>query len=1051
MSTIPVNMSTPVIEPESFDIHTSHHQKLVPTATLWLGIDVGSTTVKVAVVDPKTYKLLHWKYQRHFAKQAETVAQLIARVHEKFPDVHFDAAICGSGAEPISRKIGGLFVQEVVATAKAIIEFFPAARTCIELGGQDAKLLFFQKDPGQEKSSVFDMRMNGCCAGGTGAFLDQMASLLNIPVEKLDDLAIYGKKILEISGRCGVFAKTDLQPLVNMGVPKEDLALSLFHAVARQTISGLAQGARIKAPVLFAGGPLYYNTQLIHVFAEHLKLTPDDIIIPEQPQVLAAMGAALTLSIPSLDHLKYRGRTAAHQLLERSMQVREAGSTTSGLFFSNSEERTVFDARHAVPAFTPHVYETNSVARVYLGIDAGSTTMKFVLVNESGEVVDKFYAANAGDPLTIVKDALLSVANRYASLQVKLEILGVGTTGYGENLIASALGADYHTVETISHAHAALFFVPDASFILDIGGQDMKAIRINDGVITSLYLNEACSAGCGSFIETLAGSLNVPLVKIAETAFKAHHPSSLGSRCTVFMNSSVTTAQKNGCTVEDIIAGLCRSVVDNLFSKVVRVRDTAQLGNRIVVQGGTFKNDAVLRAFEQYTDVKVFRPPHPGEMGALGIALLTKEHLLKHPVLTSSFIGFDALRKLTTAGVTYDRCEKCANRCKRTIVAFSNATVHCTGNRCERGAVQSRIEDAGDGVHKEKVPCAVRFRNCSLVQNFIEKSIFTVANPMTIGIPRILEFYHSLPFWKTLFLACGHSVLLSPPSTRSLYELGARFAASDSICFPAKLAHGHVEHLLAKGIDRLFIPAMRSVPSAMAHTQAVNTCPIVQGYPLVINEMNQPHLHEKTVIVDVPAFNWETIAMRNKQVVAFLMANFKCTKSQARAAVDVANKAQKTFEAQMVEQGKKVLDWISLNNRMGVVLAGRPYHTDPLINHGIPELFSSLDIPLLTVDALPGIDALDLRNTRPELYNPFHYELYGAAVFAAQHPNLELVQLVSFGCGHDAIISDEVTRIMHTLSNKEPLVLKLDEGEAGGALGIRIRSFVESVRRRRGI
>jgi predicted CoA-substrate-specific enzyme activase len=622
----------------------------------------------------------------------------------------------------------------------------------------------------------------------------------------------------------------------------------------------------------------------------------------------------------------------------------------------------------------------------------------------------------------------------------------LGATGYGEALVAKAFGADFHTVETIAHAHAALFEAPDATFVLDLGGQDMKAMRINNGIICDLYLNEACSAGCGSFIETLSGSLNIPIEKVADLAFLAQSPSTLGSRCTVFMNSSITTEQKNGKSIEDIIAGLCRSVVDNLFMKVIRDRNVSYLGNKIVVQGGTFKNDAVLRAFEQHTNAKVIRPRHAGEMGALGIALLAKDTIGRGTGKTS-FIGFGALRNFECSDVTHDKCEGCTNGCKRTVVRFNNGSVYCAGNRCEKGNVESRAPGFSASPSTRPVASMVKFRETMLLKDY-GPAICGDRKETTIGIPRVLEFYNSLPYWKALFTSLGFTVVLSPRSNHAIHEKGMRFVASDNICFPAKIAHGHVEYLVEKKVDRIFAPIMISVPSTVSNAAAVHMCPVVQGYPIVLSAMNKPHARGATV-VDSPAFNWLNEKMRDAQVARYLCSEYGLEPRQVDKAILAAGNAQQSFRRAMREEGKRVLASIESGDGIGVVLAGRPYHYDPYINHGIPEIFSSLSIPLLTIDSLPDMSNLDLKNVRPELYNPFHSEIYAAGLFAAAHLRVEVVQLVSFGCGHDAIISDELSRIMNAASGKQPLTLKIDEGEALGALGIRIRSFVETVRGRR--
>jgi len=600
------------------------------TDELWIGVDVGSTTVKIAVVNPDTGELLHNRYQRHNAMQAKTVSELLSEAHELFENKTFTVSFCGSGGQPFAEKTGAFFVQEVVANALAVREMYPETRVAIELGGQDAKVIFFEKDKTTGKLIASDMRMNGVCAGGTGAFIDQVAELLRIKTEEFEDFASRGEKVYEISGRCGVFAKTDIQPLLNQGTSKEDIALSSFHAIAKQTIGGLAQGMEIKPPVLFEGGPLTFNPSLVGVFQQRLGISSSQVLVPQHSEVLVAWGAALSAGA------MYKGKKCGYSR-EKSLRALEhfsAGKENTGKeealpFFKNEREKSEFLCRHILFDGNYPEPKKGETVKAYLGIDAGSTTTKFVLLNENEEIIDSFYSGNQGDPLVVLKGALIQLNERYKEAGAKLDILGVGTTGYGELLFYRALHADYHTVETVAHAKAAKKICPDVSFILDIGGQDMKAISVASGVVTGIILNEACSSGCGSFIETYARGLGIKMEQIAQMAFCSKNPSKLGSRCTVFMNSSIITEQRDGKKPEDIIAGICRSIIDNVFTKVIRLRNLDSLGKKIVVQGGTFKNDAVLRAFEQYTGLAPIRPERPGEMGAIGIALLTKEYMEK--------------------------------------------------------------------------------------------------------------------------------------------------------------------------------------------------------------------------------------------------------------------------------------------------------------------------------------------------------------------------------------------------------------------------------------
>lgn len=597
---------------------------------LRMGIDVGSTTVKILILDTEKNEILYNHYERHHAEQWATAERLLKAVAEQFPNERFRIAVCGSGGKPIADRIGAHYVQEVVANASAVRSLYPRARTAVELGGQDAKIIFFYDDNGRLVTS--DMRMNGSCAGGTGAFIDEIASLLKVPTEEFEGLAAAGHEVHSISGRCGVFAKTDIQSMLNQGVAREDIALSAFHAIVKQTVGGLAQGLELKPPIIFEGGPLTYDHTLVRAFAERLNLREDEIIRPEHPETIVARGAAIALDelFPCEDDSDaILLSDAIHALDGGVVRVEHTDAKVKKAYFESEEECKAWREAHKSPDLAKISVKAGDTLNVYIGIDAGSTTSKLVLMTEDEKVFDRYYANNRGDPINVVRRGLMELHAKYEAMGVSLNVLGLGTTGYGELLIAKAYGADYHTVETVAHATAARRFVPDVSFILDIGGQDMKGIWISDGIITNITLNEACSSGCGSFLENFASSLKIPTDKIADAAFRSKKPADLGSRCTVFMNSTIITEQKNGCGPDDIMAGLCRSIIENVFTKVVRISNTSILGNKIVVQGGTFKNDAVLRSLEQYLGVSVTRAPYPGEMGCIGAALLTKEKMEK--------------------------------------------------------------------------------------------------------------------------------------------------------------------------------------------------------------------------------------------------------------------------------------------------------------------------------------------------------------------------------------------------------------------------------------
>ena len=1024
---------------------------------LWVGIDVGSVTVKIAVVDPQSNALLHADYQRHNAEQAKTAHRLLREAHAKFAAQKFAVSVCGSGGDIISERIGAFFIQEVVANSIAVRAYYPRSRVAIELGGQDAKVIFFEKDPSNGQLVASDMRMNGSCAGGTGAFIDQMADLLGVSTEDFNALASRGKQVYEISGRCGVFAKTDIQPLLNQLVSKADIALSVFHALAKQTIGGLVQGMEIVPPILFEGGPLTFNPRLIEVFAERLDLRQDQMIVPERPEIVVAQGAALSVKAMFGDRLPSYDPSLLPEL-DRPIVVERDFETQP--FFANSDERQAFALRHQAPDFVPRELEMGSTLPVYLGIDAGSTTSKFVLLDADGELVDHFYAHNQGDPLRIVQKALVDMRDRYALRGINLKLLGVGTTGYGEVLFAKAFKADYHTVETVAHAEAAMRIDPRVSFILDIGGQDMKAIHVANGIVTGITLNEACSAGCGSFVETFANSMDIGVNQIAPLAFDSVSPSRLGSRCTVFMNSSVITEQKNGKSASDIMAGVTRSIIENVFTKVVRVANFASLGEVVFAQGGTFKNDAVLRSLEQFTGREVVRPPFPGEMGAIGIALLSKKMIEARQSETgqsysSSFIGLDAIEDFDYQKISTDVCPYCSNSCTRTRIGFSDGDTYVTGNRCERGEI---FGDPKDAATKEQlraakaridaVPDMMKLRSKLLFKDYKPTPVTPQKN-ITIGLPRVLEFYNSMPFWRTLFTALGFKVKLSRPSDYRLFENGLRSVPSDTVCFPAKLAHGHVLDLIDKGVDRIFMPMMVKIPSENKSTQGVHTCAVIQGYPVIINESDEPE-KRYGVRFDKPIYHWYNNKLRDQQIFATFAELYDVSKAELKQAIKLADQAMDEMRDTLLAAGQQILDDLDKTDQYAVVLAARPYHSDELVNHELAAHFTRQGIPVLTIDSLPGVNAVDLSKVvRAETVNPFHVRMYSAAVYVAQHPNLELAQIVSFGCGHDAVITDEMQRLITGIGDKQMLVLKLDEGEARGPLNIRVKSFVETVRARR--
>lgn len=1022
---------------------------------LRIGIDIGSTTVKVVVLEKDTNDILYSKYERHNAHQIETLKGLLAEVQKVFPHAVMRMAVCGSGARPAAEALGVHYIQEVVANAAAIEALYPEARTAVELGGQDAKVIFFYYDEASHQLNTSDMRMNGSCAGGTGAFLDEIAKLLNVPVNEFNALVEEGSHVYEISGRCGVFAKTDIQPLLTQGALRSDIALSTFHAVAKQTIGGLSQGLDLTPPIIFEGGPLTFNPKLVDVFAQRLDLSEKDIILPDHPETIVARGTAIAVDQLFPDDTNDRMTIAeALERLEKKPDVLMEAQKGRP-FFQNEEEKQIFLARHQKELKHVSSIGNPNALRVYIGIDSGSTTSKFVIMDEEENVIDTYYENNNGEALLVIKKGLLSIYRKYQDKGIDLEVLGVGTTGYGEMMTAQALQADYHTVETVAHARGCLKYVPDATFILDIGGQDMKGIWLKDGIITNIVLNEACSSGCGSFLENFASTLNIPVEEVSEAAFRSQNPAVLGSRCTVFMNSTIVNEQRSGKTGDDIMAGLCRSIIENVFTKVIRIANTAELGDKIVVQGGTFRNQAVLKALEDRVGHDVVLAPYPGEMGALGAAIAAKDHIERNGYangVSSSFIGFDALAKLTWKREVGVSCSFCSNHCRRTITTFNTGTGFVTGNRCERGAILT--EDKNERILQAKriqdsmnrAPDLMRKRTELLFQN---KEVTPICDnsSITIGIPRVLEFWDSMPFWTTFFKTLGFRVKLSSMSSRRQYEEGLKYVASDTICFPAKLVHGHINELSKQNVDRIFLPYIMHMPKENKKENSTYVCPVIMGYPMVIRNFQSPE-HNHHIKFDTPVFHWFSERDRKKQICDYAVKTLGVSARNAETAYQTSIKEMASYKETLREECQNIIQKAEEEDKIVIVLAGRPYHSDPLVNHDIAKLFTKKGIAVVTVDSLPGLEDCDLHKSRAEITNDFHARMLAGAMVAAATPNLEYVQIVSFGCGHDAILSDEITRILAE-GGKTPLILKVDESDAAGSLSIRVQSFIETMEMRR--
>lgn len=1017
---------------------------------LYLGIDVGSTTVKAVVLDDKAEQNLYSVYLRHNARQTETVLQILLELERLFPLQPFQIAVCGSGGKPIAETLKVPYIQEVVANAAIVCHQYPQVRTAIELGGQDAKVIFFHTKNSAGQSIVSDMRMNGSCAGGTGAFIDEIASLLNVPVEEFSELAAKGSIVYDISGRCGVFAKTDIQPLLIRGAAREDIALSTYHAIAKQTIGGLSQGLELKAPIILEGGPFTFHPMLVSVFAERLQLNQDDsdIVLSSHPETIVAHGAAIAMKTLFSDDSKTDALCMKESMerLQNRLLDSERNIATALPFFQSQEEYAHFMERHKQELFTIELPQTeSSVLRVYFGIDSGSTTSKIVMIDENERMIGKFYANNCGEPIKVVRKGFSVLQKYFRERNYQIEVLGVGTTGYGEDLFARAFSADYHTVETVAHAMGCRKYIPDASFILDIGGQDMKAIWLKDGIITNIMLNEACSSGCGSFLENFAENLQIPVKEISEIAFSAQEPAVLGSRCTVFMNSTIIHAQRCGKAPADIMAGLCRSIIENVFTKVVRISNPEELGNTIVVQGGTFQNFAVLRALEEYLGKEVILAPYPGEMGAIGAALGAKQFMEKNQKriknFKSGFIGLEQAIHFCYQKESAVSCPHCTNHCSLTVFSFPSGKKWINGNRCQRGAAIAE-ENCKSGTTD-----LFDLREKLLLQEY---SHFVVSDRknITIGLPRVLEFWESMPFWKTFFLALGFDVKISRPSSQKMYEKGLPFVASDTICFPAKLVHGHMIDLVEQNVDRIFMPYIMHMPPEGTDKNSPYVCSVVMGYPMVVKNSQDPE-KRYGVPFDTPIFHWFDTEERKKQICNFAITQFGVGKRAAEEAFHRGESAMQSFRRELCKAAKQILDDVREKHGFAVVLAGRPYHNDPLIQHQISHMFSQKGIPVLTVDSLPELNETDVALTRTEITNNFHTRMLSGAIVASKTPELEYVQIVSFGCGHDAILSDEIVRIMTESGRKPPLILKLDESNAVGAFDIRVRSFIETVSMRR--
>lgn len=976
-----------------------------------LGIDIGSTTVKVAILDA-AHKLLFSDYQRHYANIRETLSSLLQDAYAKLGNLTLHPMITGSGGLTLANHLGVPFVQEVIAVSTSLQEFAPKTDVAIELGGEDAKIIYFE-------GGNVEQRMNGICAGGTGSFIDQMASLIQTDASGLNEYAKNYKSLYTIAARCGVFAKTDIQPLINEGATKEDLSASIFQAVVNQTISGLACGKPIRGHVAFLGGPLHFLSELRAAFIRTLKLDEEHIIDTDNSHLFAAIGSALNAK----EDVQF---SMAEMVDKLSSDIKmEFEVARMEPLFSDEKEYESFRSRHGA-SHVKNAKLENYHGKCFLGIDAGSTTTKIAVVAEDGTLLYSFYSSNNGSPL---KTAISSIQEIYRLLPADATIVRSCSTGYGEALFKAAFMLDEGEVETVAHYYAAAFFNPEVDCIIDIGGQDMKCIKIKNQTVDSVQLNEACSSGCGSFIETFAKSLNYSVQDFAKAALFAKHPIDLGTRCTVFMNSKVKQAQKEGAEVSDISAGLAYSVIKNALFKVIKVSDASELGKNIVVQGGTFYNDAVLRSFEKIAGCEVIRPDIAGIMGAFGAALIARERYQEAPENNTTMLTIDQINALafTTSLV---KCQGCTNSCRLTVNKFSDGRSYISGNRCERGLGKTKNDNHVPNLFAYKLERLFSYEPLSDAE----------AVRGRVGIPRVLNMYENYPFWFTLFTKLKYQVVLSPLSNRKIYEMGIESIPSESECYPAKLAHGHVEWLIRQNVDFIFYPALFYERNEFDDANNHYNCPIVTSYSENIKN-NVEAIGRGEVVFKNPFMSFREPAL----ILQSLEKEFpELPAEELKEAVDAAWQELENVRRDMYKKGEEVIAYLEKNHARGIVLAGRPYHIDPEINHGIPELINSYGIAVLTEDSVSHL----AKPERPLIVSDqwmYHSRLYAAASYVKTRDDLDLIQLNSFGCGLDAVTTDQVNDILSS-SGKIYTCLKIDEVNNLGAARIRIRSLLSAIR-----
>ncbi len=972
---------------------------------LQVGIDIGSTTIKCVVMNDKT-EILYKDYMRHKSSITKSLITLLKGIRKTFDSSQMYFNFTGSAGMLLASNIGVQFTQEVISATKAIKKQDKSIDCCIELGGEDAKIIFFD-------GNNVEQRMNGTCAGGTGAFIDQMATLLDVNVIQLNELAKTYEKIYPIASRCGVFAKSDIQPLLNQGANHNDIAVSIYQAIVNQTIAGLSQGRKIKGNVAFLGGPLTFSSELRKRFIETLNL--ENVLVPKSGEVFVAYGAALTANETFI---------STEGLLKRVTDYENSGhkkvKKTLGALFNNNQELEEFKERHSTAKIQEIDMKTYA-GNAYLGIDAGSTTTKLVLLSEDNKILYYFYSHNKGNPVDMVKKALYEI---YEIKNDKTNIISSYSTGYGEDLIKYAFNLDNSEVETICHYKAAFFFNRDVDFIIDIGGQDMKCFKISNGVISSIILNEACSSGCGSFLETFSTGLGYEIKDFAALALESREPVDLGSRCTVFMNSGVKQAQAEAAKTEDISAGLAYSVVKNALYKVIRTVDARHdLGENIIVQGGTFYNNAVLRAFEKEIGMEVVRPNIAGLMGAFGAALLAKENAKLSSTLLSKE-ELDNFSYTTKKAV----CRKCSNYCGLTINIF-NKNRYISGNRCEKGA--------GLNSDKDQIPNLYLYKYKKIMSYQSKKDKTYKAK---VGIPLAMNMYENIPFWFTFFDSLGMEVVYSDRSTKAVYELGQDSIPSDTACYPAKIAHGHIENLITKDIDKIFYPNMPFNFIEKDYRDNEYNCPVVAFYPEVIGA-NMENLDLQKYLKPYLSLNKKKYFLQN--LIASFKKGNRISIKKAGKAYDKAIQAYNDYRKDILNQGQIAIKYAEDNNKKVILLAGRPYHIDPEINHGIPKLLQSLDVVVLSEDSVNTL--ADQEQVKVLNQWTFPTRLYDSAKFISTMPNANLIQLISFGCGLDAITSDEVKDILE-VNGKIYTGIKIDEASNLGTANIRIRSLLSTMK-----